>query len=205
MRALLLDMDGVVLKNHPAHRLVSHRCSQYVARVTGTKDFEKASALNKHLYESTGHTVLGLRSIGYNVCIDEFNKFVYKSRICFKNTDNTEVLALEKACKNNNITPYIYSNAPDSWVEDVLVSMGVEMESLGNITNKHLKPEPISYEKVENHVKTDGYILIDDKMINIIPIVGKKGWTGCLYAPGMPEGKITSTLKTIARLERVFI
>ena len=199
--ALLLDLDGVVFKNHRAHDYVAHRCNKFVSHVTRIKNKEQARFINKSLYEKTGHTVLGLQAMGYNISVKEFNDYVYNKKLDLGEICNKELVGLEKRCRAMNLDVYIYSNAPDSWVENVLTAMNTKIPTLGNITSEHIKPNIESYNMVEAIFKNKPIMFVDDKMINIEPVLNRNNWTTFWYCPNTQATNLT---KTIANLEELF-
>ena len=191
-QAILLDLDGVILKNHPVHQLVTNRCHAYVKIITKTKTPE---ILNKYLYETTGHTVLGLQKLGYDATITTFNKFVYNSIdpniFSTKKNDNTKILIdLKKKCHEKKTDLYIFSNAPDSYVHKVLTHMDLSLKNistLSEITNSFLKPDTICYKLVEKWLKVDKITFVDDKVGNILPVINSPKWENYWFADNLAE------------------
>lgn len=191
-QALLLDMDGVILKNHPVHQHVIQRCQAYVQLFTKTKTPEK---LNKYLYETTGHTVIGLQKLGYPATVQTFNNFVYNSLdpnvFRTKKYENTEkLIELKETCKDRNVDFYIFSSAPKSYVEEVLTHMDTSLkniETLSEITNALLKPDPWCYKAVEAYIRADKITFVDDKLVNILPVINSPRWTNYLFVDDLGE------------------
>lgn len=187
-KAVLLDFDGVILRKCKLHNDVYMRCQQYVNKHIRIRNPVKLAEINKVLYESSGHTVLGLHKFGYDVDVHGFNKFVYdyldyhslqslrKSQSKFID----DLKFLREYCEKHNFKMAVFSNAPDHWCKTVLHYMSKDLEdieTLSYITNINLKPTDACYKIVEKQFrKFDHVFLVHDKMINLTsPIL--KHWT----------------------------
>jgi FMN phosphatase YigB (HAD superfamily) len=182
-KLLLLDFDGVIFKNNKMHNVVSQRCEYFVNKYIKTSI---PSKINKQLYQSTGHTLLGLKKLGIKPIptIDEFNDYVYKD--IFKDFNHKtfldsidekqkkELTILKKISKTN--PPYIFSNAPDIWTNTITeILLDTVFPTTTSITSPYIKPNKIAYIKIENHLKDNSFVFIDDKIQNL-PFVSSK-WT----------------------------
>lgn len=192
-KTILLDFDGVVLKKSSAYSLVVNRCEQYVNRFVNIRNPVKVKELNKQLYETYGHTVLGLRNIGFDVTPEEFNRFVYGyfDKTYFRDVrpENYQHIKdfkkLVEKLQETETPFYIFSNAPDIWCKTVLMEMDPsfsKIETLADITNKHLKPEVSCFDAIENILPSDHDIwFVDDKMQNMSTIMNRPRWKKLLY------------------------
>jgi FMN phosphatase YigB (HAD superfamily) len=178
--ALLLDMDGVILRNNTAHKHIAFRCQQYVRKITGIKNPIKVSILNKQLYESTGHTFLGLKNLGYPINLDEFNEYVYDDMSIIKNInakETNQLTLLKKKCEDKNIKIYIFSNAPIIWSHTILSHMNCDIPIL---SSEYLKPQ-IEYYNIVESIISEKILFVDDKLMNIMPVINRKRWTTYLF------------------------
>lgn len=175
---LLLDFDGVVLRNHSIHKLVVERCNNFVHKVVKCKDKEFATRLNKELYYNAGHTLYGLNKLGYKgVDEKDFEEYVYKDinyndyLYNVRETHKEDIESfnnLEDYCKKNNIKMRFFSNAPDIWCYSICNKMGIsEIPSTYSFMSC-LKPEPKSYADVEFNLGSDVYVFVDDKLTNLL-------------------------------------
>lgn len=207
---LLLDFDGVVLKKHPACKIVGYRCEKFVSKFFPNLDNEGIKRVNKRLYERHGHTLVGLRKIkNLNIDIDDFNKHVYKG-LDYNNlfsdikTSNKEDINNFKNiinyCKKNNVNMKIFSNAPSDWCTNIQYMMGVSpIEDLYNeVTSKFVKPNKDCYDNVESLLKDDMYFFVDDKEINLLPINDNKKWLPISMDKNTKE--ITTTVTDLSDL-----
>lgn len=195
-KVVLLDFDGVVLKNHSANIQVVKRAGIYTWRATKRQiGFRQASELCRNVYVGYGHTVLGLQSIGVDANLTDYNKFVY-STIDYKKlrpTNNSfeEVRALSNFCQQNNIETYMFTNAPFVWVEEMLQD---EYDILAHFPDirryigvssdneKYLKPSKDIYEAINQKFKDYKQIVfVDDNSSNFKPCNDHPLWTNVLY------------------------
>ena len=191
MPVLLLDFDGVLLRNHPIYHTVSARCQSFAQRYVPVRNPIKTAQINKEMYECYGHTVLGLRAIGYKVSVNEFNHHVYNN-IDFKSLgtvrethkkDIRQVKEMLQRVKNDgdNVMIRLMSNAPDNWCETVLDMMGLDQIEKVQ-TPCYLKPEQSCYEYVERQYPDErSFILVDDKMINFKGVMQRPTWNKVLF------------------------
>lgn len=209
-RVCLLDFDGVILRKHQVHSVVQKRCEAYVAKKLklGPKE---AALVNRQLYESCGHTVVGLGHMGLACDVDEFNKYVYHGidykaafEGCFEPTDPTvlDVVALLQRCGASDCAPFVFSNAPDYYCSEILHYMGkssanarrqlsnLHVLSTGNseIGKPLLKPCVQTYDAVNELLGVypgngkDNVLFVDDKLINLMPATRKRvGWSCFLF------------------------
>lgn len=126
-RALLLDMDGVVLHPQlPALRVVANKAVRFVSTVLDVP-LARAERINERLYKEFSHTLIGLRRVyGIPQREREFAEFVYDrySMVRLEHgcmTDKAtrqrglEVASLLQRCRARDVPVYIFSNAPSRW------------------------------------------------------------------------------------------
>lgn len=222
-RVCLLDFDGVILRKHPVHTLVQKRCEAYVGKKLklGPK---QAALVNKQLYEAHGHTVLGLRSLGCASDMLEFNKAVYQSIDyranfdgCFSPDDPQvlDVVSMLESCAANEVTPFVFSNAPDFYCSEILHYMGItSSRARSQVSRLHvlpvctsdgtplLKPCADTYDSVNEILGVrpghDTVCFVDDKLVNLVPSTKASiGWTGYLLEPNACAGRGSSLARNI--------
>ena len=186
--SVLLDFDGVIYRNSPLNRTIVTRCNQFVQKHVGIRDPVKCAEINRHLYETHGHTVLGLQRIGYNCNINQFNSFVYSHLNPFEvrnhakkaMQDATQFREMIQFANAQGIDLYLFSNAPDTWCYNVLDGWDVPksaVASLSCITCHTLKPEAKCYQYVDSLLyESDVIYFADDKFINLSNVVDQKKW-----------------------------
>jgi FMN phosphatase YigB (HAD superfamily) len=184
--ALFLDFDGVVLRNHPAHKHIAQRCTSFVNKHVPFYNPLKAVDLNKCLYTTYGHTLKGLQKINSNVSAQEFNASVYgyfpytKYFSDIKSTHAQDIKDIQKLlfqCQEINTPVYIFSNSPDEWCNTIMEFMGLSLPpSTRMLCADHLKPEIECYSKIENAFNNYKLVFVDDSFINFKNIMDSSRW-----------------------------
>jgi FMN phosphatase YigB (HAD superfamily) len=150
-RVLLLDFDGVVFRNRRSHSIVGERIVEYVRTRAGLSTYWEAKQINKIAYEKYGHTLRGLADMrpDLELSIEDFNDFVYdrgvvsaaRMSICYDRDERppADAGAFLRYCGSIDVTPYIYTNAPLSWV-----AMGFGMYGIDFPEERILSPDSIA-------------------------------------------------------------
>lgn len=209
-RYCMLDFDGVVLRKHAVHPLVARRCAQFVSEALRIP-LPKAELLNRELYEAGGHTAAGLCTLGHAVSLADFNDFVYGG-LDYRMFDDiwhthrpdiASLQALLRACREHDIMPLVFSNAPDEYCYEVLDRMAADPDTgracplitslvaCQSLCSGGLKPARAAYEAVERGLGGDlgaGFVLVDDKLANLTALSGSGSWTRVLLMPPLPDG-----------------
>ena len=161
-RALLLDFDGVVFRNKRAHSIVGERIVEYVKTRAGISTYWEAKQLNKIAYEKYGHTLRGLSDMRpeLELSVEDFNDFVYDrgvissaaSSMCYDIDDRppTDARAFLEYCERIDVTPYIFTNAPKSWV-----AMGCEMYGVDFPEERVISPDGATTPRGRQVLKPD--------------------------------------------------
>jgi FMN phosphatase YigB (HAD superfamily) len=187
-KTILLDFDGVVFKNHHLHTVVGRKCEQFVNRYVRVKDQKTLKLVNKSLYETTGHTLLGLQKLGYDICFEEFNDFVYKgidytsvkARVSEEQeTELSYVKKIKSYCDQNpNTDVRIFSNAPDIWCNTISEELlSFTLPTTYDQTKNILKPDAESYIAIEAQLPSQKYVFVDDKLCNLLNVPKNGKWT----------------------------
>ena len=185
---LLVDYDGVVLTSPRINKYIQSKCEKYVSFITGIYGKDKLQVLNKHLYTTHGHTVSGLRTLGYSVNMCEFNKYVYddidfnRLTLC---DDELDILGLESLAKRDDV--YIFSNAPAAWIVGTLSANTITRKLIPRIKiiklfgSEIIKPQLKVYLEVAKTLKSKDdtdLFLLDDNFLNVQSAVQVKNWKG---------------------------
>lgn len=219
MPLLLLDFDGVVLRNHPIYAHVSQRCQVYAQKFIPIRNPIKMRQVNQELYEAYGHTVLGLKAMGYPADLQEFNHFVYgnidiKTLYDVKETHAKDIVGFKEMMKTvkgeaDHVEVRLFTNAPDVWCSTIFELMGIEQIAKVNVNGQYLKPDPASYEVVERKFPNErNIIFVDDKLVNLRSIAKRPTWHKILYTGGdatdvthqeMPSISILNDIKHLTK------
>lgn len=217
-KVLLLDMDGVMLHQPNLHRFVEMRVASFVRRrlepVIREINYPQAESINRSLYATYGHTLLGLNRIfGMDVSIHEFNAQVYdKTTLDYiqsfqddahMNRRMNEVRQLLERCHIHRVPVYIFSNAPMCWSRSIVGMMGVHIDDKHILGSDHplfdrngrLKPEVSLYHDVARlieyrHSSDHKLIFVDDSLMNLRPCIGEQRWHPVLLNPNMPPADV---------------
>jgi FMN phosphatase YigB (HAD superfamily) len=187
-KVLLLDFDGVVLVDRHPQNIIKHRAEQLVAKHIRTNDRKRVRAFNSYLYKTHGHTQLGLQNLGYDVSMDDFNKYVYgrtnyrelASNFTDKQVHTNSVLG---SLMELPIPIKLFSNAPQEWCYGLLSHMTKDIDRIEYIDkNGYLKPEKGSYEMVNNMFPNHDLYFVDDCLQNLIGSDENSHWTNVWYS-----------------------
>ena len=187
---VLVDFDGVVLKNARAGQYVKNRIGSYIERHTGIRDRRLIDSLNKELYTSHGHTLTGLRKHGFQVTLKDFNKYLYGDRKAY---EDLELLPDEvrdwkhflREMQENDMNVKLFSNSGIEWMTHFIGynSDLLEFHEWVDSNLKHeqaynqiLKPERNIYDLVKYKYPKSLYYFIDDKVSNFTYVHNDNRW-----------------------------
>jgi len=191
-KVCLLDFDGVVLRNPVIHHNVKKRVVKYVSNVIKTKDVSMADHLNQYLYESYGHTMIGMHKVfGKDVAgsLGDFNHFVYDNLVIKRcdffesRKDVYDWNVFIEEMRNHDIPVYIFSNAPKEWCVNFLG----EKNNLDFIYDyipydvDHLKPRASVFERVSSMFPDRKIYFIDDKLGNFVHTIKMERWVNLYF------------------------
>lgn len=203
---IVLDYDGVIMRSNKASSIIANKCDAFVGHITRNKSVQHARSLNQSLFKTHGHTALGLRTLGYNVPIREFNKFVYGDLDYVAlglDESDFDLEGLAEISREHKGRVHIYSNAPDSWVTDTMsfteagkkLLDGVQILSMHEYD--HMKPEPVAFEYAAKKLGTENVYFVDDMLLNIQIASMVGGWHGVWYNPALVPFRISDDLVCI--------
>lgn len=164
VKSLLLDIDGVIVRDKLLMAHVRENCVKYVAsKIPGCRDPHK---VNQVLYLTHGHTARGLTH-SFGVDASDFNEKVYDkglmdhlSEVLSSAEFQTEAEEVHNFTKKGwDVT--LFTNAPDVWSKRVARSIGpdVRVRCPGA-----LKPEA---EAFANFSKVQTHVYVDDSLKNL--------------------------------------
>lgn len=194
---LLVDFDGVLYKNTLAGRYVGMRSSLFVEKVlrgVGSKYsrvapeksryFEK---INKKMYTSFGHTVIGLQKLGYDISVEDYNKFVFGG-FPYGSLKDSSVAQRWKECEGVCKDMYVFSNSPTEYCNMIACTDLPNVRDLMSCTGKGnlLKPESGVYKAVSDVFPEHIIHFLDDSQINITGASKFPLWKGYLYDNDLP-------------------
>ena len=179
---VLVDFDGVVIKNSKAANYVQKKVVNYIQWHTGIKDRKVVEALNKELYTSHGHTVTGLRKHGFPGTLRDFNDYLYGNRDTYAGLALTpqERYDWDKFLfdmREDGKDVKLFSNSGIEWMIHFLGYDARLLEFHDIIEGENmLKPEKNMYDSVMSLYPRDKYYFIDDKIVNFTEVQGDPRW-----------------------------
>jgi len=191
-KVALVDFDGVIFRNNRVHSLIKKRINSYVGKVLKSENAIAVDRVNEYLYNTYGHTLLGLeRIVGKEQAgsLYQFNKFVYSD----VNIDRDDYYDIRRElhdwevfvtkCKLNNVPIYIFSNAPKDWclnfIEEETIS-GFVGDNLPT-DSELLKPEMRIFEMVDTWFSDKTIFFVDDKIHNMKYTVNNDKWVNIVF------------------------
>lgn len=208
-KAVVLDVDGVILRHQPTLNKVVKRVQNYVSLTTGVPH-EEAHRINEVLYTQFGHTYIGLQKLyGHKMGLQNFNNYVYTSDIIQSISNATynvdalhhliELQEFLEFCRMSNVPVYMFSNAPDAWCYQVCTIFNLTrwIPSENIISCDHdvfqaakqpsLKPQASVYATLQNFLSHQSQdpdmriIFVDDSFTNLIPVLDAPRWKPILF------------------------
>lgn len=171
-KILVLDVDGVLIRDHHVIDQVKQRCEAYTAKKLPGCDPVQT---NKSLYLSHGHTAKGLRDV-HGIDTTDFNSFVYHERLFDSlyeviygtefQRDAQKIHAL--VSEGWHIT--LFSNAPYAWVQPVALAIS---DDVSITCFEGIKPEPVAFASFPNAVTK---MYVDDSLKNLGSVRWKSNW-----------------------------
>lgn len=222
-KVVLLDFDGVALRNKVADIQVAKRAGVYTWRkINNVKSYnhklispKQADDICYNLYKSYGHTLIGLQNIGIHDCnMKEYNKFVYdtidytKTRL--SNNDFNDLRILINYCNEYNHLLFFFSNAPYRWISNVLKNDKDILNSIYDIKKvinideddeTFLKPYKQIYEQIKKYFKNENIVFIDDNIGNMKQVMDDITWTNIVFSTA--DKKINNRLYFVNDLTKV--
>lgn len=187
---ILLDFDGVVLKNRHIDAYITKKSIEYVS-ISRKISLDNAMKLNARLYPKLGHTSLINSDINsVSKSIKDYNNYVFDDLDYSKidtmlNDHNKNYIHKIFEIKNEGSIPLgIFTNAPLSWCESILMLCDIDINNefdenyIFTSDLSFVKPLQISYDTVETYIDNKSIYFIDDKKTNIEPIKDKDIWHG---------------------------
>lgn len=168
LKALRLDVDGVLVRDRLLLEHVKDNCVNYVrAKLPDCKDPRET---NRLLYLAHGHTARGLQTV-FKVDVKDFNTKVYDRHLMdHLATVLSSYEFQSEAQEIHNLTREgwtvsLFTNSPWIWAYKVALAIGdnVNVRCGGNPTDSPLKPDPEAYLFNPNHMN----VFVDDSLKNL--------------------------------------
>jgi hypothetical protein len=181
---LLLDVDGVLVRDRLLFTHVKHNASLYVEKKL--PNCKEPAAVNRTLYMAHGHTARGLKN-AFGIDASDYNEFVYDKSLM---AHLKEVLEKETFMRDaeviNGLTQRgwevtLFSNAPYEWVHPVSIAINdtIKIRCPGpDLTKSYLKPDVNFYKEFDT---CKGYYYVDDSLKNLGTVRNWPNWRPILF------------------------
>jgi len=175
-RSLLLDIDGVIVRDRLLLAHVRDNCVSYVRNKM--PDCKEPMFLNKSLYLAHGHTGRGL-AVTCGKDTRDFNSVVYDKNLLSHLADviygkefQEEAKEIHEWTRNDwNIT--LFTNAPSEWAIPVARAIGDNINVVCGDPYAPLKPHLSAYRRF---TKMETHIFVDDSLKNLGTVRWLNNW-----------------------------
>ena len=170
VKTLLLDIDGVLVRDRLLMAHVQDNCVQYVrSKLPEAKD---PAAVNRILYQASGHTARGLAQ-SFKIDTRDFNAKVYDrklidhlSEVLYGTEFQQEAKEIHELTNRGwNVT--LFTNSPIEWARPVAMAIGdvIGVDCTGSDpAESSFKPDAARY---TNHEKHQTRLYVDDSLKNL--------------------------------------
>ena len=192
---LLLDIDGVLIRDHVLLDHVKHNIIKYVnKKLPGTPPSAK---INNLLYRAYGHTAKGLQR-EFGVDTRDFDFYVYNPKVInhlYDFLDSSEEFREDvKSLRKCGREIELFSNAPLEWSEAVREAIGRDVVNV--------KPKVYSKPDIESYLAVDDgepVTFVDDKLCNLMPALFFPNWT-LVHFSEKPETEFIKTIHSVSSI-----
>ena len=191
-KSLLLDIDGVIVRDRLLMEHVNDNCVRYVAaKLPNCKD---ARETNRVLYLGHGHTARGLAK-AFQVDTSDFNEKVYDKRLMEHLTEviygtefHQEAKEIHELSERGwKVT--LFTNSPVEWAVPIgrAISDNVHVDCIGHDASKSfMKPEVGRYTQFASHMT---HIYVDDSLKNLGTARWLPNWHSVYFNEGPEEDR----------------
>ena len=189
-KSLLLDIDGVIVRDRELMQHVKKNCTAYVrSKIPTCSDPAK---VNDVLHLSYGHTARGL-SVGFNIDTHDFNEKVYDKKLMDHLCDVLSTFEFQEEAKyihewaRNGWKVTLFTNAPAIWAGTVARAISDEVyirSGPDDVMSGPLKPEATAY---ANFSKTYTNIFVDDSLKNLATTRWMANWHPVHFSQETPD------------------
>jgi FMN phosphatase YigB (HAD superfamily) len=187
-KSLLLDIDGVVLRNPLLMEHVKDNCVRYVA--AKLPECKNPSVVNSVMYLAHGHTARGLQK-SFQMDTSDFNEKVYDKRLIEHLSEVIYGTEFQQEAKEiHELTEKdwkvtLFTNSPIEWAGPVARAIGdnVYVDCAGS----EFKPAASRYTSFPKHMT---HIYVDDSLKNIGTARWLPNWHSVYFNEGPKEDRL---------------
>jgi FMN phosphatase YigB (HAD superfamily) len=193
VKSLLLDIDGVLVRDRLLLEHVKDNCVKYVA--SKLPEAKNPRDVNRILYMTHGHTARGLQK-AFQVDASDFNEKVYDKRllehlaeVIYGTEFQQEAKEIHELTKKDwKVT--LFTNSPIEWAGPVARAISDEVFVVcagADATTSPLKPEADMYTQFQKHLT---HIYIDDSIKNLDTARWLPNWHPILFNQDAKEDRL---------------
>ena len=201
LRAVLFDVDGVIVRNPAISAAIERRAVNYV-RTRTKMSHSGAMRVNRLLYTNYGHTHTGMKA-AFQVedTIDDYNDYVYDRDTlfyCFRELargydshSSQQAMQVISKLHEKGVPVYLFTNAPDIWADAVVQALDLNIRPERRITSTFgvkMGGDASLYNRIAHYVQEiDGQrdlVYVEDTFRNLTPILYRNNWQPVLFEPG---------------------
>jgi FMN phosphatase YigB (HAD superfamily) len=186
---LLLDFDGVVVRNERIGAIVKDRSESFIAKKYNLTKSQSAR-VNRVFYKTHGHTAIGVDPENYKQHVLEYNDYVFSNldySLLRAYITPTDVRSLRNVVSHKKRYG-LFTNAPISWCENMCALAHIDLydfidpSSCFTSDEGLIKPKKEIYDHVEESLENNIYF-IDDSAINLEAVGDRDRWSTTLLGP----------------------
>jgi FMN phosphatase YigB (HAD superfamily) len=192
-KSLLLDIDGVLIRDKLLLEHVKENCAEYVR--SKLPESKNPRETNRLLYLSHGHTARGLTS-AFGIDTSDFNTKVYDeslmdhlAEVIYGSEFQQEAKDIHELIRNDwNVN--LFTNAPVEWAAPIARAIGDEVFiscAASDVTKSPIKPEAGAYTHFAKH---HTHIYVDDSLKNIGTARWLPNWHPVYFNEGPKEERL---------------
>jgi FMN phosphatase YigB (HAD superfamily) len=187
MQTLLLDFDGVVLRNPKIAEYQYRKSAAFLQKYTNLS-YNRCLEINNKYYPQYGHTVIFINKIfTKKTTLEEYNDFVFNTNAIKKLDNLIDFDTYEHANKFKDLislnNTYIFTNAHINWIEyfSYKLDLFIPYSKIIYPTDiSMLKPFPQVYENLDQKIDNN-IVFVDDSIKNLEYPMRLPKWDVCLF------------------------
>lgn len=190
-KSLVLDIDGVLIRDRRLLDHVKHNCVRYVAKKL--PECKDPAFTNRILFATAGHTARGLQN-SFGIDTSDFNKEVYDVPLRSRLWDVLSSTEFQRDAKDihelirSGWRVTLFTNSPIEWAGEVAHAISDEVYVVcpsSDVVTSPLKPEATAY---TNFAKHHTHIFVDDSLTNLVTARWLPNWHPVHFNPNMHLG-----------------
>lgn len=197
-RIALVDFDGVVLRNSQAQKFIHQRVDTFMQRQFPHVPKDVVKSLNTELYQGHGHTFLGLKKLGVDIRLRDFNDYLYgelDTSLSFTEEERTAWDRFYNKMNEKSIEVFMFSNANKAWCQHFIQFKNYDVKYVedewhffhNTIRETLLKPEKTIYDFIHRQFPNTRIYYWEDKLINFQHCMQDERWMKLWVQPNCSQ------------------